>query len=116
MQAGSGKLPILLNSYWEVPTGYYQDLIVHASFTALPDNDYLEGITPQLSIGVEYEPTPVFPIYCGIGIGGLDGFKWGTGFRLNLGAFQWNTGFGQSGGIFNTSKGMCFSTDFRLIF
>jgi hypothetical protein len=93
-----------------------QDLIVHASFRHFLNNDYLEGITPQLSISVEYEPTPVFPIYFGIGIGGLDGFKWGTGFRLNLGAFQWNTGFGQNGGIFNTSKGMCFSTDFRLIF
>ena len=93
-----------------------QDLIVHASFRHYLNNNYLEGITPQLSFGVEYEPTPVFPIYCGIGIGGLDGFKWGTGFRLNLGAFQWNTGFGQSGGIFNTSKGMCFSTDFRLLF
>ncbi|MDP6499764.1 MAG: DUF5723 family protein [Candidatus Marinimicrobia bacterium] len=93
-----------------------QDLIVHASFRHFLNNDYLEDITPQLSISVEYEPTPVFPIYCGIGIGGLDGFKWGTGFRLNLGAFQWNTGFGQNGGIFNTSKGMCFSTDFRLIF
>ena len=93
-----------------------QDLIVHASFRHFLNNDYLEDITPQLSISIEYEPTPVFPIYCGIGIGGLDGFKWGTGFRLNLGAFQWNTGFGQNGGIFNTSKGMCFSTDFRLIF
>ena len=114
--AGSGKTTypsqfILGGSY-----RILQDLIVHASFRHYLNNDYLEGITPQLSIGVEYEPTPVFPIYCGIGIGGLDGFKWGTGFRLNLGAFQWNTGFGQSGGIFNTSKGMCFSTDFRLIF
>ena len=114
--AGSGKTAypsqfILGGSY-----RILQDLIVHASFRHYLNNDYLEGITPQLSIGVEYEPTPVFPIYCGIGIGGLDGFKWGTGFRLNLGAFQWNTGFGQSGGIFNTSKGMCFSTDFRLIF
>ncbi len=114
--AGSGKTAypsqfILGGSY-----RILQDLIVHASFRHFLNNDYLEDITPQLSISIEYEPTPVFPIYCGIGIGGLDGFKWGTGFRLNLGAFQWNTGFGQNGGIFNTSKGMCFSTDFRLIF
>ena len=114
--AGSGKTAypsqFILGSSYRI----LQDLIVHASFRHFMNNDYLEGIAPQLSIGVEYEPTPVFPIYCGIGIGGLDGFKWGTGFRLNLGAFQWNTGFGQNGGIFNTSKGICFSTDFRLIF
>jgi hypothetical protein len=114
--AGSGKTAypsqFILGSSYRI----LQDLIVHASFRHFMNNDYLEGIAPQLSIGVEYEPTPVFPIYCGIGIGGLDGFKWGTGFRLNLGAFQWNTGFGQTGGIFNTSKGICFSTDFRLIF
>jgi hypothetical protein len=114
--AGSGKTAypsqFILGSSYRI----LQDLIVHASFRHFMNNDYLEGIAPQLSIGVEYEPTPVFPIYCGIGIGGLDGFKWGSGFRLNLGAFQWNTGFGQTGGIFNTSKGICFSTDFRLIF
>ena len=114
--AGSGKTAypsqFILGSSYRI----LQDLIVHASFRHFMNNDYLEGIAPQLSIGVEYEPTPVFPIYCGIGIGGLDGFKWGSGFRLNLGAFQWNTGFGQNGGIFNTSKGICFSTDFRLIF
>jgi hypothetical protein len=114
--AGSGKTAypsqFILGSSYRI----LQDLIIHASFRHFMNNDYLVGIAPQLSIGVEYEPTPVFPIYCGIGIGGLDGFKWGTGFRLNLGAFQWNTGFGQNGGIFNTSKGICFSTDFRLIF
>ncbi len=113
---GSGKTAypsqFILGSSYRI----LQDLTVHASFRHFMNNDYLEGITPQLSIGVEYEPTPVFPVYCGIGIGGLDGFKWGTGFRLNLGHFQWNTGFGQTGGIFNTSKGICFSTDFRLIF
>ena len=95
---------------------FLQDLIVHTSVKYYLNNDYLEGVLPQLSFGLEYERTPVFPIYFGIGIGGLDGFIWGTGFRLNLRAFQWNIGFGQHGGIFNTAKGLRFSTDFKLIF
>ena len=93
-----------------------QDLIVHSSFRHYMNNDYLEDIPPQFSFGVEYVRTPVFPMYCGIGIGGLDGFKWGTGYCLNVGTFQWNVGFGQNGGMFNTSKGLCFSTNLRLIF
>ena len=93
-----------------------KDLVVHSSFRHYMNNDYLEDIPPQLSFGVEYVRTPVFPMYCGIGIGGLDGFKWGTGFSLNLETYQWNVGFGQNGGIFNTSKGLCFSTNLRLIF
>jgi len=93
-----------------------QDLILHSSFRYYMKNDYLEDTPPQLSFGFEYVRAPVFPIYCGIGIGGLDGFKWGSGFCLDLETFQWNVGFGQNGGMFNTSKGLCFSTNLRLVF
>jgi hypothetical protein len=71
---GSGKTAypsqFILGRFYRI----LQDLIVHASFRHFLNNDYLEEITPQLSISIDYEPTPVFPIYCGIGIGGLDGF------------------------------------------
>ena len=114
--AGSGKTSypsqfVLGGSY-----KLLDNLIFHTSLRHYLNNDYLEDGPPSFSLGAEYEPTPVFPIYFGIGIGGLDNFRWDTDFQLNLGAFQWNIGFGQNGGIFNTSKGLCLSTDFRLLF
>jgi hypothetical protein len=91
-------------------------LTLDAAFTHYLDNDYLESTLPQLSLGLEYAPTPVFPVYAGIGVGGLDGFSWGTGFALNLGAIQWNLGFGQQGGMFNAARGVSLSTELRLLF
>ncbi|MFC1481410.1 SPOR domain-containing protein [Candidatus Neomarinimicrobiota bacterium] len=109
-------------------TVYPSQFILGASFQVLPeltvdaalihflDSDYLEAAPPQLSLGIEYVPAPVFPMYVGIGLGGMDGFKWGVGFTLNLEAFQWNLGFGQSGGMFNAARGVSISTEYRLLF
>ncbi|MFC1618806.1 DUF5723 family protein [Candidatus Neomarinimicrobiota bacterium] len=91
-------------------------LTIDASFTHFFNSDYLESAAPRLSVGLEYAPTPVFPIYAGIAVGGWSGFTWGTGFTLNVGAFQWNLGFGQHGGMFNAARGADLSTEFRLVF
>ncbi|UCH62171.1 MAG: SPOR domain-containing protein [Fidelibacterota bacterium] len=108
-------------------TVYPSQFILGASYRVLPEltidaslihylnNDYLEDATPQLSLGIEYAPASVFPMYAGIGLGGMDGFKWGAGFALNLGAFQWNLGFGQNGGVLNAARGVSISTEFRLL-
>ncbi|UCD36773.1 MAG: SPOR domain-containing protein [Fidelibacterota bacterium] len=92
------------------------ELTVDAAFIHYLDNDYLEYAAPQLSLGIEYLPSPAFPVYAGIGLGGRDGIKWGTGFGLSMGSFQWLLGFGQQGGVFNSAKGVRFSTEFRLVF
>ena len=80
------------------------------------DNDYFTGVDPQISIGLEIDSTPVFPIYLGISIGGFHGFSWGGGFSLNLGGFQWNVGFGENGGFLENAKGLRLATELRLVF
>lgn len=91
-------------------------LTLDASFTHYFNSNYLESAAPRLSVGLEYAPTHVFPIYAGIAAGGWDGFTWGIGFTLNVGAFQWNLGFGQQGGMFNAARGASLATEFRLLF
>ena len=80
------------------------------------DNDYFTGVDPQISVGMEIAPTPVFPIYLGVSIGGFHGFSWGGGFSLNLGGFQWNVGFGENGGFLENAKGLRLATELRLVF
>jgi hypothetical protein len=114
--SGSGRTvypsQITLGASWHA----LQPLILEASFTHYFNSDYLESTAPRLSVGLEYVPVSVFPIYGGIAVGGWEGFTWGTGFTLNVGAFQWNLGFGQHGGIFNTARGANLATEFRLVF
>ena len=109
-------------------TVYPAQIILGAAYQALPEltvdaaivhyleNDYLESTTPQLSIGVEYARTPLFPVYFGIALGGIDGPKWGTGFTLNLGYLQWSLGYGESRGLLNSAQGATFSTEWRWLF
>ncbi|MCH8836990.1 MAG: SPOR domain-containing protein [Candidatus Marinimicrobia bacterium] len=92
------------------------ELTVDAALTHYLRNDYQDGAPPLLSLGLEYVLAPVFPVHIGVGIGGLDGFRWDTAFMLNIGSFQWYLGYGESRGMFNTAKGVNFSTEYRLLF
>ena len=91
-------------------------LAVDVALRQYLDNDYFTGVDPQISVGLEIAPTPVFPIYLGVSIGGFHGFSWGGGFSLNLGGFQWNVGFGENGGFLEDAKGLRFATEIRLVF
>jgi hypothetical protein len=114
--SGSGRTvypsQLILGASWNALPSFTFD----ASFTHHFNSDYLEKATPRLSVGLEYVPATVLPIYAGIAVGGWDGFTWGSGFTLNAGAFQWNLGFGQHGGMFNSARGASFATEFRLAF
>ncbi|UCH10130.1 MAG: SPOR domain-containing protein [Fidelibacterota bacterium] len=103
---------VIAGAAWQVSP----ELVLDAALMHTLENDYLEAAAPMLSVGLGYAPTPVFPVYGGVGIGGTEGFRWGTGFALNVGAFQWSLGFGQSGGLFNGARGASLSTEFRLIY
>jgi len=91
-------------------------LAVDVALRQYLDNDYFTGVDPQISVGMEIAPTPVFPIYLGVSIGGFHGFSWGGGFSLNLGGFQWNVGFGENGGFLENAKGLRLATELRLVF
>ena len=91
-------------------------LAVDVALRQYLDNDYFTGVDPQISVGLEIAPTPVFPIYLGVSAGGFYGFSWGGGFSLNLGGFQWNVGFGENGGFLEDAKGLRFATEIRLVF
>ena len=91
-------------------------LAVDVALRQYLDNDYFTGVDPQISVGLEIAPTPVFPIYLGVSTGGFHGFSWGGGFSLNLGGFQWNVGFGENGGFLEDAKGLRFATEIRLVF
>ena len=91
-------------------------LAVDVALRQYLDNDYFTGVDPQISVGMEIAPTPVFPIYLGVSIGGFHGFSWGGGFSLNLGGFQWNVGFGENGGFLENAKGFRLATELRLVF
>ena len=91
-------------------------LAVDVALRQYLDNDYFTGVDPQISVGLEIAPTPVFPIYLGVSSGGFYGFSWGGGFSLNLGGFQWNVGFGENGGFLEDAKGLRFATEIRLVF
>ncbi len=91
-------------------------LAVDVALRQYLDNDYFTGVDPQISVGLEIAPTPVFPIYLGVSIGGFHGFSWGGGFSLNLGGFQWNVGFGENGGFLEDAKGLRLATELRLVF
>jgi len=91
-------------------------LAVDVALRQYLDNDYFTGVDPQISVGLEIAPTPVFPIYLGVSTGGLHGFSWGGGFSLNLGGFQWNVGFGENGGFLEDAKGLRLATELRLVF
>ena len=91
-------------------------LAVDVALRQYLDNDYFTGVDPQISVGLEIAPTPVFPIYLGVSIGGFHGFSWGGGFSLNLGGFQWNVGFGENGGFLENAKGFRLATELRLVF
>ena len=91
-------------------------LAVDVALRQYLDNDYFTGVDPQISVGMEIAPTPVFPIYLGDSIGGFHGFSWGGGFSLNLGGFQWNVGFGENGGFLENAKGLRLATELRLVF
>ena len=91
-------------------------LAVDVALRQYLDNDYFTGVDPQISVGLEIAPTPVFPIYLGVSAGGFYGFSWGGGFSLNLGGFQWNVGFGENGGFLENAKGFRLATELRLVF
>ena len=91
-------------------------LAVDVAMRQYLDNDYFTGVDPQISLGLEIESTPVFPIFLGVSIGGFHGFSWGGGFSLNLGGFQWNVGFGENGGFLEDAKGLRLATELRLVF
>jgi hypothetical protein len=91
-------------------------LAVDVALRQYLDNDYFTSVDPQISVGLEIESTPVFPIYLGVSIGGFHGFSWGGGFSLNLGGFQWNVGFGENGGFLEDAKGLRLATELRLVF
>ena len=91
-------------------------LAVDVALRQYLDNDYFTGVDPQISVGLEIAPTPVFPLYLGVSAGGFYGFSWGGGFSLNLGGFQWNVGFGENGGFLEDAKGLRFATEIRLVF
>ena len=91
-------------------------LAVDVALRQYLDNDYFTGVDPQISVGMEIAPTPVFPIYLGVSAGGFYGFSWGGGFSLNLGGFQWNVGFGENGGFLENAKGFRLATELRLVF
>jgi len=91
-------------------------LAVDVAMRQYLDNDYFTGVDSQISLGLEIESTPVFPIFLGVSIGGFHGFSWGGGFSLNLGGFQWNVGFGENGGFLEDAKGLRLATELRLVF
>ena len=91
-------------------------LAVDVALRQYLDNDYFTGVDPQISVGLEIAPTPVFPLYLGVSAGGFYGFSWGGGFSLNLGGFQWNVGFGENGGFLENAKGFRLATELRLVF
>jgi hypothetical protein len=103
---------LIAGATWQVSP----ELTLDAAFAHTLINDYLADAAPELSVGVEYAPTPVFPMYGGLGVGGTEGFRWGIGFALNLGSFQWALGFGQHGGVFNAARGFSLATEIRLVY
>ena len=114
--SGSGRTnypsQLILGASWQV----LHPLIVAASIAYTSGSDYLDHAPPRLSVGLEYTHVPAFPVYLGLAVGGRNGFSWGTGFSLNLGALQWNLGFGQHGGMFNAARGADLVTEMRLLF
>ena len=103
---------IVLSGSYKISSIFVLDLAISQYFK----NDYFSQTDPKISMGLEISSLPKLPIYLGMSTGGLYGFTWGCGFSLNLGGFQWNVGVGENGGFFDSAKGVCFSTEFRLIF
>ena len=114
--SGSGRTVypsrFILGASWQV----LPPLVAAASFTYTSTSDYLDRAPLRLSVGLEYTPVPAFPVYLGLAVGERNGFSWGTGFSLSLGALQWNLGFSQHGGMFNAARGADLATELRLLF
>jgi hypothetical protein len=67
--------------------------------------------TPRLSFGSEINSNSWLTIRFGISAGGIEDFRWGTGFGLNFSKFHLDFGISESGGMLNSAKGISIAID-----
>ncbi|MBH31844.1 MAG: hypothetical protein CMG71_07670 [Candidatus Marinimicrobia bacterium] len=88
---------------------YRPSVSFHSTLIQGLSNDMNISTIPRFSLGSEMNANTWLPIRFGISVGGIEDFRWGTGFGLNFSKFHLDFGISESGGILNSAKGICIA-------
>lgn len=90
---------------------YRPNVSFHSTLIQGLSDDMNVSTTPRLSFGSEINSNSWLTIRFGISAGGIEDFRWGTGFGLNFSKFHLDFGISESGGMLNSAKGISIAID-----